>query len=126
MQVFVMTGDGNHRCVVRTIFEGRDKGIPSFRAPHSGEGRPQTAVGGYSASDTQIGDAGLTGSTPQFIQQDRDDTSLDAGADIGQISPDKSRILCCMMLQEIQDGRLQTAKAEVQSRDLWLGKRESG
>src|ERR1700722_4618623 len=121
-----MTGDGNHRCVVRTIFEGGDKGIPSFRTSHSSEGGPKPAISRYAAGDTQIGDAGLTGSTPQFVQQDRNDTSLDAGADIGQISADKSRILCCMILKEIEDSRFQAAKAEVQSRDLRLGKRESG
>src|SRR6185312_5728187 len=116
-----MTRDRDHPRVVGAIFKWRDKGVPSFSGGHVEEGCPEPAIGGYTARNAEVPDAGLPCGFSEFVEQDRNDAALDGSANVRQVLVHEARVARAIVPEKIQNRCLEAAEAEIQAGDLGLG-----
>src|SRR5690242_20515724 len=99
IHVFIIGGNGNHCCIVGTIFKSRDVSIPLLVFTKLFKSFTQTAVGRNPTGYAKVLDTGLKGCLLQFLQQDGNNAVLYGGTDISQVLVYKFRVLSFLFLE---------------------------
>ena len=121
----IITGNGDHRGIIRRELEFGKIGIPAALPALGDYTVAKSAVGRNTAANGNLLDAGLLGGLDKLIHQDIDQRLLERSADVLLVILHKRRILGHLVTHEIQQRSLDAAETVVQTGNVRLGELEA-